>query len=58
MPMHKPQPYEKIPELARRLGVSRQTIWRWAQPDKKLIEIRRLGPRRGVRARVLPDLDK
>jgi predicted DNA-binding transcriptional regulator AlpA len=55
---NKPKPYEKIPQLARRLGVTRQTIWRWAQPENKLVEITRLGPKRWVRARLLPDLDK
>lgn len=58
MPIAKPRAYEKIPALARRLGVSPRTIWRWAEPHKKLVEITRFAPRIGVRARLRPDLDK
>ena len=56
--LSKPRPYEKIPALARRLGVSERTIWRWAEPHKRLVEIKRFGPRLGVRARLRPDLDE
>ena len=54
--LSKPRPYEKIPALARRLGVDRRTIWRWASPDKRIVEIKRFAPRLGVRARLRPDL--
>ena len=55
--MHpKPAHYVKVQELARRLGVDRRTIWRWAAAKQPVVEIRRFGPRQGVRARLLSDL--
>lgn len=38
-------------ELAAREGVSRRTLWRWAQKDASIL-ISRVAPRRGVRMRL------
>jgi hypothetical protein len=44
------RPWVKPAELAAREGIDRTTVWAWA--DKGIVEVRRRGPRTGVRMRM------
>ncbi len=49
------EPWLAAKEIARREGVTRETVWRWV--DKGLIEVRRRGPKTGVRMRFRSALE-
>ncbi len=44
------RPFMKPRELAEEYGVSRSTVWRWQ--EKRILDVKRLGPRLGVRVRL------